>query len=420
MMYNLLHLVFDILVGGWFPSWWTPMVWGSFALRAFWSVLGWRILGLAVPAFGLACWLVAFSLSSVWQSLRRIVGAPLWVAGPLDVTGALIGALGGSRRWWAAAVAVGLVPRVVLLCLSLFGLPLGVAGVVSGLAGLSTVVVLFSLLFSVRVLLPLARVATSFLLFLTWRAVKGFRVFLWVLFGLVFPADGRASYRRLFPLSLFFGEVGSAAAAPLRDQVDGSGQPVDSAFGRGVDEFAHLRLGAVYCARPRRRALWVRRLECVLGGPRGCVGDFVRGRWTPDLTSPGVSVGANVVLSHMRDGVKIQGGGSVRTSAGADGVVTREAYIIVELRDGSREVVFPELLSKLASYCILRERSAVLVSALRLRALEWCKARGLTASDSWCALPGALRFAWEVSPAERRLREGLSGGPSPPLWWSSA
>jgi len=152
----------------------------------------------------------------------------------------------------------------------------------------------------------------------------------------------------------------------------------------------------------------------------GVVGQLVRGRWTPDLPSPEFALGTNLTLAHLESGVKILGGGSVLTQPRGGGEPGREVYLVTELADGSREVVFPELVAVLSSYAFLRERSAVLVSALRLRAVEWTKKVGLPRSAAWMALSGAFRFAWEVSPAERRLREELSGGPSRPLWWSSA
>jgi hypothetical protein len=207
------------------------------------------------------------------------------------------------------------------------------------------------------------------------------------------------------------------SVVPDHVQVDRAGQPVVS----GATEvgFPWTPVSAPVCARLRRRAVWVRRMEKVIGKAPGCVGKFLRGRWTPDLPSPALTAGANLVLSHLPDGVRILGGGSVQ-GRGKDDEETVEAYLVVELADGSRVTVYPELLCALSSYAFLRERSAVLLSSLRLRALEWCRARGLSKTSTWAGLPGSLMLAWEVCDLELWAQERLSDGPEPPFWWSSS
>jgi len=201
-------------------------------------------------------------------------------------------------------------------------------------------------------------------------------------------------------------------------QADECGQP----FGYGQEgEARAVPLSSHLCGRLRRRARWVRSLECYLGSAPGCVSALVRGRWTPDLTSPARSAAGNLLLSHLEDGVRILGGGSVpcERQKNDDGQ-TYEGYLVVELSDGSLELVFPELLFHLVSYAFLRERDAVLVSALRLRALDWCKKVGLSQTHKWLAVPSAIHLAWQVSPVEVKARQRLGPGPSPPLWWGSA
>jgi hypothetical protein len=231
---------------------------------------------------------------------------------------------------------------------------------------------------------------------------------LWVVFALLWPAS-RLSRRELAP-----------GLPGVVKETSEDGQPLGSEGMEGATEFRTVPLSAHLCARPRRRAVWVRRLEVVLGVPSGYVGRLVAGRWTPDLPCAEYSAGANLVLSHFETGAKILGGGLVHGASRGEGDPVRSAYVVVELADGSTDVVFPELVGALASYSILRDRDATLVSSLRLRALEWCKGAGLSKSATFLAVPAAIRFAWQVSPAERRLRESLAGGPSPPLWWSSA
>jgi len=217
------------------------------------------------------------------------------------------------------------------------------------------------------------------------------------LLGLVFPTFAVAS-----------SEVPRCQRGILVDGL--TGQPVGPEV---VDEVVHAPLTAHLCARPRRRAVWVRRLEKVLGGvPGGTVGQFVRGRWTPDLPSPNRSQGLNLVLSARPDGVKILGGGSVRGKE-----ETRVGYLVVEEFGGTVSVVFPELLAALRAYAFLRPRESTLVLALRSRALEWCKKRGLSDSSTTVAVEAAVSWAWVEDSRELRARDSITAPPTLP-WWS--
>jgi len=218
--------------------------------------------------------------------------------------------------------------------------------------------------------------------------------------------------------------VEALEVCPGDTRVDRDGCPRDEpqVEGAGVGSQRHAQLSShLVCGRLRRRARWARRLELVLGVPHGRLGQLVRGRWTPDLPSAGYSPGLNVLLTQFEDGCKILGGGSI-SRLDKDGVVTgSEPYYHVELSDGSRDVVFPGLLSKLCAFAFLRERNATLVSALRLRALEWCKEAGFSSPVTYLSLPGALRAAWTVSSRALACQEALErSGPGPSLWWSSA
>lgn len=228
---------------------------------------------------------------------------------------------------------------------------------------------------------------------------------LWVLFALVWPSKDGSTFESAVP----------AAWVVLDESEQPSGAKDGVAEVRGLPVTAGLEP-----ARLRRRTVWVRRLESVLGVAPGVVGAFVRGRWVPDLPSNDFSLDANHVLAHLGSGVKILGGGSVLGAKRGDNEPERLAYFVVELSDGSREVVFPELLSHLSSYAFLRERNAVLVGSLRVRALEWCKSAGLSKSVTWMAVPSAFRFAWQLSPREVKSSQQLRGGPGPALWWNAA
>lgn len=197
-------------------------------------------------------------------------------------------------------------------------------------------------------------------------------------------------------------------------ETDRCGQPMGS--DSGVAECRHVPVTAHLCARPRRRAVWVRRLEKVLGtAPGGVVGRFVKGRWTPDLPSSDLSSGLNLLLASRPDGVKILGGGSVPGSRGDDDVAV--SYFVVEDSSGTVSTVFPDLLGALSSYAFLRARESTLVLALRSRALEWCKKQGLADSVTAVAVETAVSWAWGVSPREALARESISAEPSVP-WWS--
>jgi hypothetical protein len=181
-------------------------------------------------------------------------------------------------------------------------------------------------------------------------------------------------------------------------------------------------ISATVVARPRRRSKWVCRLDAVLAPIGLRTSDLLKGRWTPDLPSGNRNDGTNLMLAHFGDGARILGGGLVQVQAGeGEGMECKShTYLVLELSDGSRETIFPELVCALASFAFLRERSATLVSALRLRALEWYKKNRLSQVVVWSTLPSCFKFAWHVSDSEELVRCGMSGGPSHSSWWNTA
>jgi hypothetical protein len=199
-------------------------------------------------------------------------------------------------------------------------------------------------------------------------------------------------------------------------RTDGSRQPLGESA--GVAETRRVPVTAHLCARPRRRAIWVRKMEAVLGPVPVTVGEVVRGRWLPDLPSVEFSAGLNLVLSQMDDGVRIRGGGSVqgKPKEGDLGGFEKVPYFVCELRDGSLETVFPDLLAALSSYAFLRKRDATLLLALRSRAVEWCKRSGLDQPSGLVAVSFTTRWAWSISAAEFRARAGMEEEPLAP-WW---
>jgi len=159
-------------------------------------------------------------------------------------------------------------------------------------------------------------------------------------------------------------------------------------------------------------------MEAALGPVPVTVGELIRGRWLPDLPSAEFSAGLNLVLAQRADGVRIRGGGSVEGKLKEDDSGHREKvpYFVCELRDGSLETVFPDLLASLSSYAFLRRREATLLLALRSRAVEWAKRSGLDQPSALVAVSFTTRWAWIISDAELRARAEMEEEPLVP-WW---
>jgi len=206
-------------------------------------------------------------------------------------------------------------------------------------------------------------------------------------------------------------------SVPSWVSADRSRQPLGE--GAGVAETRRVPVTAHLCARPRRRAVWVRKMEEVLGPVPVTVGDLIRGRWLPDLPSAEFSAGLNLVLAQRADGVRIRGGGSVEGKLKDDdsGRCEKVPYFVCELRDGSLETVFPDLLASLSSYAFLRKREATLFLALRSRAVEWAKRAGLDQPSTLVAVSFTTKWAWSISDAEFRARTEMEEEPHAP-WWA--
>lgn len=201
----------------------------------------------------------------------------------------------------------------------------------------------------------------------------------------------------------------------------------------GVAVLATIRL--------RRRARWVRALETALGGPAGCVADTLRGRWTPDLPAGVDRTDLRYVLATTQNGARVLGGGLItsyeqvelkdapmhicrRAPREAGGERTPPtgfrdyAYYVVQRRDGTVQVVLPELLARLRQYSVFRPRTVELVGALRTRANEWGKARCLWAHHFEPFIADAVAQAMEESPHEElakpRVDATIPPSASPP------
>lgn len=155
---------------------------------------------------------------------------------------------------------------------------------------------------------------------------------------------------------------------------------------------------AVSVQRLRQRARWVRALEQLLGGRAGVVATFVRGRWTPDLPSDARSDVLNYALGGIENGARCLGGGI--TTIWDGNTPARHIYLVLDV-GGSVQLVYPELLGLLRQYSLFRERDGALLSALRSRAIQWCKGRSFRAWVADMAVAGAVCLAMVPSTHER-------------------
>lgn len=190
---------------------------------------------------------------------------------------------------------------------------------------------------------------------------------------------------------------GSVVPKPLKKRTPHPDREFVRSCGRRVPVTS-----AVAAQRLRRRARWVRALETILGRRDGVVGNFVRGRWTPDLPSPQLEQRLNYVLAGDQNGVRCLGGGTYKVGKRlSDGstLFERHVYLVMD-KAGDASVVFPELVGKLRQYALYRERDVALLGSLRTRAVDWCKAACLPAWVSDLAVSGAVPVAFEPSTHE--------------------
>jgi len=161
--------------------------------------------------------------------------------------------------------------------------------------------------------------------------------------------------------------------------------------------------------RLRRRSGWAEPLRLLLGLDAGYLGAFLRGRWKPDLPSEHAPGHVRFLSALVKSGVKVVGSGLVRcelTKSGQHPGKEEEQrhgrpmrYTVLAL-GGEYHTVVPELVASLSSLALFRARDSALISLLRLRALEWCKSRGVTAEDAVLCIPSSIALAALVSGPE--------------------
>lgn len=156
--------------------------------------------------------------------------------------------------------------------------------------------------------------------------------------------------------------------------------------------------------RLRPRARWVRALEATLGGRRGAVASFLRGRWVPDLPTKKDTALLQYSLGSLENGARFLGGGTINGEASLDSegneVCNSVVYLILDHGD-TVSLFVPALVAKLRMYALFRERDSALLGALRTRAVEWCKAKGLSTVLGDLAVSGSVPCAFEPSTHER-------------------
>jgi len=133
---------------------------------------------------------------------------------------------------------------------------------------------------------------------------------------------------------------------------------------------------------------------------RGLLGAFLTGRWRPDLPlTEGPSVAA-WFSALIVGGTRIVGGG---LCAVGDAEKRRQPFVRLLLGE-TVVTVLPGLLARLTQYSVYRTRSPALVSALRTRAVEWCKAAGVPEADACLCIPGTVALSYmRTAPEESGL-----------------
>jgi len=150
--------------------------------------------------------------------------------------------------------------------------------------------------------------------------------------------------------------------------------------------------------RLRRRARWVRVLESALGGRRGVVATFLRGRWTPDLPSQDRDPIVNYVLGSVQSDVRVLGGGLVTGKVGDE--TKPVVYLVVDTPEQGPALFVPEMVGRLRQYSLYRQRDQQLLGALRTRAVEWCRDLDLGPVVSDLFVCDSVAWAYAVSTHE--------------------
>ncbi|QKN22721.1 hypothetical protein [Erysiphe necator associated umbra-like virus 3] len=179
------------------------------------------------------------------------------------------------------------------------------------------------------------------------------------------------------------------------NQANGYGQTLAQ-----QENLAHLSASGALSRVPRLRARGraTRMIQDILQGPVGSVGQYFRGRWTPDLPTSARSPELNALLACSSRGMKLLGIGAVHNTSQQNPTIY--PYVVVESPEG-QELVIPGLDAKLSQYSFLRERTPELLRGLRTRAVDWFKQEELPLWLGPLVLPGAVaRACLDTKPEE--------------------
>lgn len=243
--------------------------------------------------------------------------------------------------------------------------------------------------------------------------IRWWKVVFWLIKVLYLVAIRRTVLGWLLELMLAWVYRGTTAPPPVQRAevtIDGTIPMAQLAHGRGIVyaqaanlPHASVVAGGLTPARLRRHSRWVGMLQEYLGGRPGVVGELVRGRWIPDLTSTGRPLTVNSVLALLDGEAKLLGGGVLPT----DDLMRHEPFLVVELLGKGRQVIVPNLMGRLCRNTFGRERDSSLLAQLRSRAVEWCADAKVAASVVPLIVPGHVALAMVETAPERLAREQL-------------
>nr|UYZ32450.1 hypothetical protein [Alternaria dianthicola umbra-like virus 1] len=174
-------------------------------------------------------------------------------------------------------------------------------------------------------------------------------------------------------------------------------------------------------ARLRRRAAWVLALNPDKSSY--ALGQLLKGRWTPDLSREFAHPMQGLFVAARGGAIKFLGGGTV-TKQSPDGGVTLLPYVNA-CHSGVMFRLYPELLAKLATYATFRRREAVLVTALRTRAMEWLKQNSFSNEEAADTLGPTVALSYLPTAQEVVGQKILSVAgdkgslPEAEGWWSA-
>jgi hypothetical protein len=161
----------------------------------------------------------------------------------------------------------------------------------------------------------------------------------------------------------------------------------------------------------RRRALWVRRVQDLVGGRLEFVGNLLSGRWCDDLLTDGANPYRAALRSWVTGGVAIVGGGRMVTKEKAKPLV----YLIANGACGGQRLLFPSLIGQLKAYAWMRPRTEQLLIALRSRARDWCNDNCLPGYLWPSVVSGATLSAMEEDGSEMEAEISLRNSGQFPL-----